>query len=264
MNRVSRCLIVASCTLIAGGGGRSASAEPQVPEAAWENVEALTAGAEIRVLPLPGRQRVEVRSAGPTQVRQLSPGARRRVEIRGSVVEVNSAELVLVPATNAAEEWIIRREDVERVLRVEAEGDDSRNGFLIGAAVGSGAWLALGAGDNDLDALSWEMLLITGSIGAVIGGLSDELRDTPQVTLVYRAPPESVPPSPDSARPEPVPPIPAVEESVVAWCSAGVRPAVAIDGPHKTRTRTLREILCREAARIVIESHRESGEGPRF
>jgi hypothetical protein len=162
------------------------------------------------------------------------------------VVEVNSAQLVLVPATNAAEEWIIRREDVERVLRVEAEGDDSRNGFLIGALVGAGAWLALGAGDNDLDALSWEMLLITGSIGAVIGGLSDELRDTPQVTLVYRA------------QPEPVPPSPAVERSMVARCSARLRLAGVIGDPHELRAPTLRETLCREATRIVIESDRES------
>jgi hypothetical protein len=205
-------------------------------------VEALAAGTEIRILLVLGHQRVEIRSAGPTRVRELRADSRGRVEINGSVVEVDAAQLVVVAPTNAAEEWVIHREEVARVLRVDPEEYRGRKGMLIGAVAGAGAWLVVAVGDSDLDASSWEGLLIGGGIGALIGGLSDTLRDTEETTLVYRAPPEAL------QRGD------AEWGDRTSWCLVRLRMGDLIGDRRELEGPTFREAVCQSIRRYVIES----------
>lgn len=238
--------MIACCALVAGLVAAPGLAHPQTVETDWGNVEALAAGSEVRVFPVLGSQRVEVRSPGTARFRPLRVTPGRRIEIRGAMVEANSAEIIVTPPAYGTEEWIVRREDVDRILKVETERDSARNGILIGAAAGAGSWLVLGAGDHDLDALSWEGLLITTGLGAFIGGIADDVQHTEREVLVYRAPPPANPQGP------------ALETAAAPWCWPRLHPAAPIGAAGDVRTPTLREDFCREVARIVIESDRES------
>lgn len=165
-----------------------AHAEPQSAESDWNSVQGLSRGA--RVVVYARRAILSAPLQGPPIVRQPGVISGSRVEVSGTVAGVDADELVLTPPSGGALRWVVRREDVDRVVRIESD-DSIENGLLLGAVIGAGSWLVLGVGDTDLDGTSPLGLALGAAAGAVLGAAADGVEQTETAVLVYQAPARS-------------------------------------------------------------------------
>jgi hypothetical protein len=228
--------------------GVAAAASPQSPATDWNDVQLVPSGARVVVYARRASQRVRVE--GTAAVRQLSAIPGRQIEITGVLVDVDADELVIAPRPDSAEQWIVRRQDVARILRIETTDDSIANGLLWGAGIGAGSWLVLGLGDRDFDATSPVMLGLGAAIGAVIGVGADDLYESETTVVVYQEQPPGLP--------APTATAPTISPTFLCRASSLVGPITALD-PVLRRETALVAAGCVAAARIALEDGERAG-----